>query len=502
MFSRPRALNGRGIDGVTVLTWFLVLLVCIPSRLVVGALGSAGTPAQILGVLGCVWWCADRLDKPPGRRPPQHVRQAMLVFCSAVLISYIVASSRPIDSEELRAADRGLLELISWLGIFLVASDGPTSRARLDRLLQRLCLAGAALATLGITQFVTGTPFVDRLRIPGLITNSAVVGIIERDGFTRPAGTGIHPIEFGIVLVMVLPVALQYALVDRQLGPWRRWYPVVAIGAAVPISLSRSAIVATVVVFAFMFPVWPRARRRIAYVALATLMACMYVLVPGMLGTLTGLFTGLSQDGSAKSRTDSYALAGDFISRAPWFGRGFSTFLPSYRILDNSYLGVTIELGFVGLATLLSLFVVGVCTARGVRRRAVDEPTRHLAQALAASTAGGALSYATFDAFGFPMVAGLTFLVLGLVTALVRTSSSQAVGPEHPGAASRDGGPLLTLTQAGDAPARHDAAPVRQLNGAGRGATATPRGDALSAQPSSAGPATADPRARRPAGRA
>ena len=117
--------------------------------------------------------------------------------------------------------------------------------------------------------------------------------------------------------------------------------------------------------------------------------------VPGLLGTLTGLFTGISGDSSAQSRTDSYALAAAFISRRPIFGRGFLTFLPSYRILDNQYLGLAIETGVVGVATLLFLFLCGIFI--GPRHSPAQSPRmpaiRSLANSLAASVASAAASF-------------------------------------------------------------------------------------------------------------
>src|SRR2546430_13733022 len=64
------------------------------------------------------------------------------------------------------------------------------------------------------------------------------------------------------------------------------------------------------------------------------------------------LFTGISRDDSALSRTDSYAVAGAFISRAPLLGRGPATWLPPYRILDNQFLGSLIEIGVGGTTCL------------------------------------------------------------------------------------------------------------------------------------------------------
>ena len=75
------------------------------------------------------------------------------------------------------------------------------------------------------------------------------------------------------------------------------------------------------------------------------------------------LFTGISQDDSALSRTDSYDLAAQFIERSPVFGRGLSTFLPSYRILDNQYLGLLIETGVVGTAAFLALLTTALVVA-------------------------------------------------------------------------------------------------------------------------------------------
>jgi polysaccharide biosynthesis protein PslJ len=414
----PTATNTAG-DAVTFLTIYIVLLLGLPSRYVFGPLGSAGTPAQILGMGALLWWVGHYLSRTYTVVPVSDpIRRAMLGFGAAVLASYAVAMVRPIDAVEMRAADRGLLTLCAWLGIFVVASDGIPSRARLDVLLRRLALGGGLIAVLGLLQFQTGMALTNYLKLPGLTENSELRSLGARDGFVRPAGTALHAIEFGVVLAMLLPIAIHYAIHDTDKSTLRRWFPAGAIVAAVPISISRSAVVCTIVVMAMLLPTWQPAVRRVAYVCSVGLLAATYVLVPGMLGAMTRMFTGIANDGSALSRTDSYAVAAEMISRAPVFGRGFSTFLPAYRILDNQYLAVVIEMGVVGLAAILTLFAVGLSAAMGVRRRSRDQPIRQLAQALAASLAAGVVSLAFFDAFSFPMVAGLIFFLLGVISAL------------------------------------------------------------------------------------
>ena len=412
----PRA----SADAVTALTGFLILLFAIPSRLIIAPLGGAGSPAQLLGVAALLWWAASRLARGSRLTTVQPVRWAMSIFVVAVLLSYVAATVRPIDDVELRAADRGLLSMLSWLGIVLLACDGIPSRDRLDTLLRRLVLAGGGIALLGLLQFFTGMSFINYIQIPGLSQNADLGQVASRNGFSRPAGTALHPIEYGIVLTMMLPIALHFALNDRQRPGLRRWWPVIALALAVPISISRSAIVCTVVVLVTLLPTWPGVLRRRAYLAITALLAVVFVAIPGILGTLAGLFTGISGDSSAASRTGSYALAGEFIARAPVFGRGFQTFLPQYRILDNQYLLATIETGIVGVLALLGLFVAGVITATRVRRLATHERTRSLGQALTASILAGGASFALFDALSFPQVAGMVMVTIGLAAAALR----------------------------------------------------------------------------------
>ena len=410
------------LDAAAFLSLCVFALMLIPSNLTVSAIGALGTPALLLGLAALVWWTAAQMNRSTSTlSPPQPIRRAMLWFTIAVLTSYIAATSRPIDSLELNAADRGLLLIASWLGLVLLASDGLVGRANLEAVLRRLVLAGGIAALIGVLQFVTGAAIVDVIHIPGLTPNTALTSIYDRNGFTRAAGTSSHPIEFGVVLAMILPLALHFALTDRGRGAVARWLPVGLIAVAVPITISRSALVGVVVALVVLIPSWPATRRRLSYLVILGVVVGIYVTIPGMLGTLTRLFTDISTDGSALSRTDSYSLSLEFIERSPLFGRGLSTFLPQYRILDNQYLGLLIEVGFVGTIALLALFIVAMVSALSSRRASSDEATRSLAQALTAMVAAGAVSFATFDSFGFPQASSLVFLGVGCIGALANT---------------------------------------------------------------------------------
>jgi hypothetical protein len=142
-------------------------------------------------------------------------------------------------------------------------------------------------------------------------------------------------------------------------------------------------------------------------------------IVPGLLGTIRGLFLNASSDPSTGGRTADYGPAVDYLRERPLFGRGFGTFLPElYRTLDNQYLAIVVEAGLVGvLATICLLGGTILVAARG-RARMSSPEDRDLAQSLAAGIAVLAVSAGTFDLFGFSMSVGLMFLLIGSTGAL------------------------------------------------------------------------------------
>ena len=412
--ARPRRSR---VDAVTVLSLYIAALLYLPSRLTVGPLGGAGSPAVILGLLALAWWLYEQARRTvPSGQGHQPVRTTLFIFLGCLAISYIFAMTRAIDPDESSTAQLGVVLILSWSGALLVANDGIVTREGFETLIRRLIFAGGALATLGIIQFFTGQLWVDRISLPPLLTYTQEIGgFTARGGFNRPPGTAIHPIEFGAIITMILPLALNMALSDRLVrSALRRWYPVAAILFAVATSSSRSALICAAISVIGVALAWTPAARRAAVLVGVLFGPLVFLTVPGMLGTFAGMFAGISNDGSALSRVGSYTLAGEFISRSPWFGRGYSTFLPKYRILDNQYLGLLIEIGFVGLAAFLALLLTAIVCARSSRSVATDATTQQLGQALAASIASGSVGLAFYDGLGFPTAAATLFLVVGL----------------------------------------------------------------------------------------
>jgi polysaccharide biosynthesis protein PslJ len=410
------------IDAVTLLTVYTLLLMALPSALVFSPLGGSGGPATIFSALLMGYYIVIWLH--PGfkvDRERQPVRVAGVLFACVTLAAYVSANRHTMPSLEANGADRGIITMAGWLGVLLIGVDGIDSADRLRTLLRRIVIGGTAMATLGVTQFLTGLDATKYIIIPGLTRQVAFTDLLTRDNLNRPSATAAHPLEFAAVLAMCLPLAIHQARYAPPELRRRRWLQVAVMGAALPMTVSRSAFLALTVAALVLLPTWPKAERRRAYVVMVISAGLMWVAIPGLLGTIRNLFFQVGTDTSSASRTGAYAAAGPYVAQHPWFGRGFGTFLPqTYVFLDDQYLGTMIETGIIGLLALLALFITGWITARSARRASADIEARDLAQCLAASIAVATVTFWTFDAMSFAIAPGLTFMLLGCAGATWR----------------------------------------------------------------------------------
>ncbi|WP_162239836.1 O-antigen ligase family protein [Microbacterium sp. Leaf288] len=422
----PTDRTGRGPDATSVLIVFITVRLVLPSQFVVAVLRGAGSPALLLALCCLVWWSLARIQRTHAQQS-SPVIGALVIFTAMILASFYVGMARPISGEEVSVSTLTLISIAGWFGAMLLAHDGIPNAERLLDLLHYLATLGGLLALFGLFQFVTGQYWVDQISIPGLEAHQAVFSATLREGFTRPAGTSVHPIEFGAVMTMLLPLALARGVGQLpiagagRLSLLARWWPALAMGLAIVLSLSRSAVIGLAVGAIALALTWTPRQRIAAIGGLTGLLAVVFLAVPGVAGSILGLFSAIGQgDSSVTSRVESYAIADAYISQAPLFGRGIGTFLPRYRIFDNEYLLLLVEIGFLGVIALLILIATSLWSAARVYLRSNDARLRGAAAAVAASTGSGAVSLALFDGFSFPMVPGLWFLMMGLCGATYR----------------------------------------------------------------------------------
>jgi len=450
---------------------YCLLLYLVPAALIVKPIGAAGTPAALWAMIGLLWWLCARVGGLVPGAGGNPVVLALAGFGIAVLASYawgmttgwyspagiqgstddvydlVRATPEELRTVMLNAADRGLLALAAWVGVVLMCLTALRTWAAIDRMVAWIVGVGTVVALLGILQFFTGFDISRVIHIPGLSANTVFGEVQERSVLRRVAATAIHPIEFGVVMGSIFPLALHRAVFSTR--RWRAWAQVAAIGTGAMMSVSRSAVLVMGVALVILFVGWPGLWRRRALVIVPLSVVALPLLVPGLLGTIRSMWTNLFVDTSTAGRTGDYGVVLNLFADSPVLGRGHYTFVPRYyRIIDNQFLVSLVELGLVGFAALLVLMVSGVLAARGARLRSTAPEHRHLGLALSASLAGAFTSFATFDAFGYAMVSGTTFLLLGVTGAAwqVARAHQREARPETVGA------PLQALGAGGVAP--------------------------------------------------
>lgn len=412
-------------DAVSFLTIYMVLLCAIPSYLSLPVLGSLGKPSVLWGLLGIAWWLYFRLQLVTKLTVGSNwVKIAAFLFICSVLLTFAITNLVGQPTHLTTTSQSSLLRALSWTGVMLVAIDGIPDRQRLLTLLQRTVLVGALMALLGLTQFLTKQPIIDVLVFPGFVADDNLGAIYDRGGFIRSSATAAHPLEYGAVLCFTLPLAFVLAHIDLRRGALRRWLPVALIGFAAAISMSRSAMIGIALGIVLVIPVIPAHLRMRAMLGAIGLGAFVVFTLPGMLGTIRGLFMGISAEPSSVSRIDSFGEALVIALHRPFFGQGLSALGPTEIILDNQFLLLLVELGFIGVATFAFLIFTAMSTGWILARKNRDSFWRGIGPAVSASIASGASTFLFFDGLSFAIAAGFIFLFLGIAGSMARICTS------------------------------------------------------------------------------
>jgi O-antigen ligase len=416
----------RRADGATLACLFLLALMIIPARLVLRGISFSLTPANLVSLLaGLCWLCAQltvTLGVAKGRTP---VRTAVFVYVVAMLATYEYANSGYLPSDERHFTDHALVLIFALAGLALAVSDGVRGLERLDFLLKTLVVAGAIIGIIGACQFVLKLDLTEYLALPGLRYTSLDSAVLVRGTQNRVAATTGHPIEFGVVCSMVLPLAAHYGLQarDRAQPALRWWLCAGLIGMGLMFSVSRSAILALVAVGFVLFLGWSGRRRVQMLIVTVAFLVLMKLTAPGLVNTFYNLFANASSDSSISYRTHDYAVAAREIAKHFWLGRGSGTwYAPKHEVFDNQYILSTVETGVIGIAAIVAMFVCAIYSAARARYLSTDPGTRNLGLTLAACLMAPLVGAATFDLLSFATVTGVSFLLIGASGSLLRTA--------------------------------------------------------------------------------
>ena len=425
---------------VPILQLFALTVMLIPSDTVIGAIGAQGYAAALVGMFAFAAYLAMilfGLHDPLRHRHP--VRTVLCLVWISVLASYVAMDFGTLTVSEAAAADRLLLQLAVITGVALVAAEFVTSLHDVRRVLRALAWGGAFCGVVAALQYWISLDITPFLRdLPGFSVNFDNPAIVDRAALNRVSGTSITAIELGVVGGMLLPLAIYLAIYDTDRSARWRWAPVALIALAIPTSVSRSAVISTVLALAVLVVLMPAPQRLVALCATPLALAAVFMSAPGVIGTLSAFFGAGTNDDSVQARLYDYPEVERLVEQAPWLGHGGGTYMPvdPMLILDNQYLKTAIELGLIGVVVLAAFFLVPLISALVARRHSDDPEFRLLCAALAGAALSAGVCSLTFDSLSFPMFVNVYALVIGLIGACWRLA---AAGKESAAARVRPG---------------------------------------------------------------
>ncbi|MEM9519812.1 MAG: O-antigen ligase family protein [Actinomycetota bacterium] len=427
--SNVRALN---IDTAAFLTVWMAALFFIPQQWVLPGGGAIARPSIVLGLIGFGLYLLSRFIPsmvPPGRN---SVAIGIWGYTTIVVVSHLLSFNRDLFNHEITAGQREVVMTVSMAAVGLLVGASIHNRERLETVLRRLVAFGAVVAGTALVQFYLAYDIVAEIKFPGMeLIGGELSRSRQRSGFQRATGTTAHAIELGIVMAMILPLALHYALHEPvRKRAMRYWVAVFMIGATLPATVSRSAVLAIAISMGTLLSVWSQ-RQTLQSALLGFVgLICIYVSSPTLLGSILSLFRGLENDTSITARTDDYAVAFEFIGQRPWFGRGAGTWgSDTYLLLDNQMLLSLLEIGWIGVVLLLFLFLRGMFIARAIRYGARDDTTKHLGQVIFGSLAAGLVSNFFVNGLFYQIYVGICFVLIGAAGALYRMMHDQPPDP-------------------------------------------------------------------------
>jgi polysaccharide biosynthesis protein PslJ len=390
-------------------------------------------------------WLLSLLVDPAVRWRATPFDRPLLLLLACILLSEVTNPGR-VNSYGSFVA-KTLTFFLSFVLVYFVIATQLRQRRSIDFLLRFLTVGGAVIGALGLVERRTHFNVFNHLHsfLPFLHYEPQIgtsIASLTRSGNLRVLGPAEHPIALGAMLVMIVPIAVY---LTRTQG--RRWLiPTVLLLVGALATGSRTAVSMLLAEFVLFLIVKPRETRRLLPLAIPAVVV-IHVLAPGALGGFkSALFPkgGLIAEQTRLAANANPQLAGGRIrqirpmvseaSRHPFFGEGLGTRITGFTvkernapILDDQWLNNLLDVGYIGFALWIWLFVRSIRMLLRGGRDSGDDGDEWLYYGLGASLLSFAIGMLTFDAFSFTQVYFVFWIVLGLSSALLAEPVRSAV---------------------------------------------------------------------------
>lgn len=406
--------------------FFFCLLLFPPLPVPLGNSGVHIAPViALLGLLASVVWiCEWRSWNHP-------LTLALVIFTGILLESLAFAAIYSGWEIAMGSLARVVLFGMSVF-VFLYSYAGPggdeSTPFRITRFLFGLAAAGALFAC---------ADFYFQFPAPAGYGDQFVY--LEEGVFRRAQGLFYEASTLGNFCAFFLVMTMVCLFRRRQETPLSRTsllLGVVVLASALVFSYSRASVLNVCVAATVLACIHGgRARRSVMVLvaALVTAGGAIQLAAPKLSanywGRLLGSFSFFSEspDQVLSGRLSHWQVLYDFLAREPWhgvFGIGYktlpySTFIGSKVIADNTYLGLLVETGLVGLAAFLALNIAILRTG-WVARRSARPQAQFFGEWIFCFWCGQLVQMLSGDLITYWRVLPVYFWVLGTAARLTR----------------------------------------------------------------------------------
>jgi O-antigen ligase len=321
----------------------------------------------------------------------------------------------------------------AFVDVFLpyyVASRAARDPAALREALMAFVLAALATAAIALFEFARHwllyTPLVDALGVDWGLLN-----YLERgDGVLRAQASTGQPIILGYLLA----VALCFALYLRRSMPPGRWRDaaLALLAGGLVAAMSRGPWIGAAVMVLVFVASGPRALPRLAKLGVAGVCVVPLLMLSSAGQALVDFlpFVGTVEAHNVAYRERLFEISLDVVLDHPWFGAWDFLQLPVMQqlkqgqgIIDvvNTYLGVALASGLVGLTLFCGFFLVVLVELFAAMRRAAPGDAYALGQVLFCALLGVLVMISTTSSIG--LIAVIYWSIAGLAQAYAREAS-------------------------------------------------------------------------------
>jgi O-antigen ligase len=441
--ARSRAASGDWPRTTRILPWLAALLVVMIYTVPIDSV-ALGIPLPFdprpdrFLLLGCfvAWLLVLAVEEPVrGARVAYRVGvfdTLLVLFAIAAVAS--VALNLPVleKLDEANTAAKQLILLLSYVAFYVFVA-GVLRPSEVRGFVRLVVALGALAALLTVVEFLTRENLfyllAKELAPPGTQV-PADAGVIVAGGRPDVTGPGRHGLAVSAMLAMTLPFALAgAAFADARRA--RLFFGVagVIILAGCLATVRRSGVVLPFVAVSVLLALG--GRRMVPAVALTVaVLALVPVLAPGAFHELALQFSGanVQTQRSIEGRTSDYSAVLPDLRAHALIGRGYGSYIARrYRFLDNQYILLTIETGFVGLVLYLATVIAAAVRAvrLGLSRR---RPAAWIGLAGAGSILAYLVANVLFDALAFPQAPYVFLLVVALVSVVRQATDAEEGG--------------------------------------------------------------------------